>query len=87
MGLFKSAEERRIERDIKVRQGMRRIEKAIREQKKFQDEFVRNAQRAKKIGDRATALEVARKIRQRLTAGDLGLALPDSVVQGEIGDA
>ncbi len=51
MGLFKSAEERRIERDIKVRQGMRRIEKAIREQKKFQDEFVRNAQRAKKIGD------------------------------------
>ena len=51
MGLFKSAEERRIERDIKVRQGMRRIEKAIREQKKFQDEFIHNAQRAKKIGD------------------------------------
>ena len=51
MGLFKSAEERRIERDIKVRQGMRRIEKAIREQKKFQDEFICNAQRAKKIGD------------------------------------
>ena len=51
MGLFKSAEERRIERDIKVRQGMRRIEKAIREQKKFQDEFIKNAQRAKKIGD------------------------------------
>ncbi len=48
MGLFKSAEERRIERDIKVRQGMRRIEKAIREQKKFQDEFICNAQRAKK---------------------------------------
>ncbi len=51
MGLFKSAEERRIERDIKVRQGIRRIEKAIREQVKFQDEFIRNAQRAKKIGD------------------------------------
>ena len=51
MGLFKSAEERRIERDIKVRQGMRRIEKAVREQKKFQDEFVKNAQRAKRIGD------------------------------------
>ncbi len=51
MGLFKSPEERRIERDIKVRQGMRRIEKAIREQNKFQDEFVKNAQRAKRIGD------------------------------------
>ncbi len=51
MGLFKSDEERRIERDIKVRQGVRKIEKSIREQRKFQDEFIRNAQRAKKIGD------------------------------------
>ncbi len=51
MGLFKSAEERRIERDIKIRQGIRRIEKSIREQAKFQDEFIRNAQHAKKIGD------------------------------------
>ncbi len=51
MGLFKSAEERRVERDIKIRQGIRRIEKAIREQGKFQDEFIKNAQHAKKIGD------------------------------------
>jgi hypothetical protein len=51
MALFKSAEERRIERDIKIRQGIRRIEKAIREQNKFADEFIRNAQRAKKMGD------------------------------------
>lgn len=51
MALFKSAEERRIERDIKVRQGIRRIEKAIREQVKFADEFIRNARRAKEIGD------------------------------------
>ena len=53
MGLFKSEEERRIERDIKIRQGVRRIEKAIREQGKFQDDFVKNAQHAKKIGDLA----------------------------------
>jgi hypothetical protein len=53
MGLFKSAEERRIERDIRIRQGIRRIEKAIREQAKFQDEFIHNAQNAKKIGDNA----------------------------------
>ncbi len=51
MSLFKSAEERRIERDIKIRQGIRRIEKAIAEQNKFTDEFVRNARRAKDIGD------------------------------------
>jgi len=51
MGLFKSPEERRIERDIKIRQGVRRIEKAIREQAKFQDEFIKNAQHARKIGD------------------------------------
>ena len=53
MGLFKSEEERRIERDIRIRQGLRRIEKAIREQGKFTDDFVRNAQRAKQIGDNA----------------------------------
>ncbi len=51
MGLFKSSEERRIERDIKIRQGIRRIEKSIKEQGKFTDEFIKNAQHAKRIGD------------------------------------
>ncbi|MBW7905652.1 MAG: hypothetical protein LC135_00915 [Phycisphaerae bacterium] len=51
MGLFKSKEERRIERDMKIRQGIRRIEKAIAEQNKFTDEFVKNARQAKTIGD------------------------------------
>lgn len=54
MGLFKSKEERRIERDIKIRQGIRRIEKSIAEQNKFSDEFVRNARQAKQIGDQAS---------------------------------
>lgn len=53
MALFKSSEERGIERDIKIRQGVRRIEKSIREQTKFQDEFIKNAQQAKRIGDNA----------------------------------
>ena len=53
MALFKSSEQRRVEREIKIRQGIRRIERAIREQGKFQDEFIRNAQRAKAIGDDA----------------------------------
>jgi len=54
MGLFKSREERRIERDIKIRQGIRRIEKSIAEQSKFSDEFVKNARHAKQIGDTAS---------------------------------
>jgi len=51
MGLFKSKEERRVERDIKIRQGIRRIERSIAEQNKFTDEFVKNARQAKEIGD------------------------------------
>jgi len=51
MGLFKSSEERRIERDIKIRQGIRRIEKSIREQAKFSEEFIRHAKQARQIGD------------------------------------
>lgn len=54
MALFKSAEERRLERDIKIRQGIRRIEKAIAEQTRFSDEFVKNARQAKQIGDNAS---------------------------------
>ena len=51
MGLFKSKDERRIEREMKIRQGMRAIEKSIRQQEKFSEDFIRNAQHAKKIGD------------------------------------
>ncbi len=51
MGLFKSRDERRIEREMKIRQGMRAIEKSIRQQEKFADDFIKNAQHARKIGD------------------------------------
>lgn len=51
MGLFKSKEERRIEREMKIRQGVRAIEKSIRQQEKFSEDFIRNAQHARKIGD------------------------------------
>ena len=48
MGLFKSKDERRIEREMKIRQGLRSIEKSIRQQEKFSDDFIKNAQHAKK---------------------------------------
>ncbi len=67
MGLFKSAEERRIERDIKIRQGIRRIEKSIREQGKFQDEFIRNAQQAKRIGDNAQYTFIRNSLKKTFT--------------------
>jgi hypothetical protein len=51
MGLFKSKDERRIEREMKIRGGMRSIEKSIRQQEKFSADFIKNAQHARKIGD------------------------------------
>ena len=51
MGLFKSKDERRVEREMKIRQGMRSIEKSIRQQEKFSEDFIKNAQHARKIGD------------------------------------
>lgn len=51
MGLFKSKDERRIDREMKIRQGMRAIERSIRQQEKFAEDFIKNAQHARKIGD------------------------------------
>ncbi len=51
MGLFKSKEERRVEREMRIRQGMRAIEKSVRQQEKFAEDFIKNAQHARKIGD------------------------------------
>lgn len=67
MALFKSSEERRIERDIKIRQGIRRIEKAIAEQNKFTDEFVRNARRARDIGDTAQYVFIRNSLKKTAT--------------------
>jgi outer membrane translocation and assembly module TamA len=67
MALFKSTEERRMERDIKVRQGIRRIEKAIAEQNKFSDEFVKNARQARQIGDMASYQFIRNSLRKTAT--------------------
>ena len=67
MSLFKSSEDRRIERDIKIRQGIRRIEKSISEQNKFTDEFIRNARRAKQIGDNGQYIFIRNSIKKTAT--------------------
>jgi uncharacterized membrane protein YccC len=51
MGLFKSKDERRIEREMKIKAGLRSIERAIRQQEKFAEEFIGSARQARKIGD------------------------------------
>jgi hypothetical protein len=51
MGLFKSKDERRVEREMGIRRGIRSIEKSITEQQKFSEMFIKQAQQAKKIGD------------------------------------
>ena len=51
MGLFKSKDERRVEREMKIRRGVKQIEKSIRQQGRFQEDFIRHAREAKKIGD------------------------------------
>ena len=67
MGLFKSKEERRLEQDMKIRQGIRRIEKAIAEQNKFSDEFVKNARQARTIGDNASYLFIRNSLKKTAT--------------------
>lgn len=67
MGLFKSSEERRIEREMKIRQGIRRIERAIREQERFTDEFIANARRARSIGDQQQYAFIRNALKKTMT--------------------
>ncbi len=67
MALFKSKEERRLERDMKIRQGIRRIEKSIAEQNKFADEFIKNARQAKQIGDQAAYQFIRNSLKKTAT--------------------
>ena len=51
MSLFKSSEERRLEREMDVRKGLSRIKKQIRQQEREEREFIRKAKRAKQLAD------------------------------------
>src|SRR6266550_3218401 len=64
MGLFKSKDERRIEREMKIKGGMRAIERSIRQQEKFADDFIKNAQHAKKIGDQGQYLFIRNALKK-----------------------
>jgi hypothetical protein len=67
MGLFKSKDERRLERDMKIRSGLRAIDRSIRQQEKFSEDFIKNAQHAKKIGDNSQYLFIRSALKKTAT--------------------
>jgi hypothetical protein len=67
MGLFKSKDERRIEREMKIRRGLRDIEKSIRQQEKFSEDFIKNAQHARRIGDQGQYLFIRNALKKTAT--------------------
>ncbi|RPH42746.1 MAG: hypothetical protein EHM91_09165 [Planctomycetota bacterium] len=53
MGIFKSSEEKRIERDIEVRKGVNSLKRNIRDLAKHEGSYIIKAKKAKKIGDQS----------------------------------
>lgn len=51
MGLFKSSDERRMERDMEIRKGLSRIKKQIRTFEREEQDFIKKAKRARQLGD------------------------------------
>lgn len=51
MGLFKSSEERRLERDMKIRGGLKKIQRQIKQLERDEKGFIDKAKRAKQLGD------------------------------------
>ncbi len=49
MGLFKSKEQRRIDRDIEVRKGLSQIKRHIRKLEKSEGQYLKKARRAKQL--------------------------------------
>ncbi|MCX7044999.1 MAG: hypothetical protein NTX50_05870 [Candidatus Sumerlaeota bacterium] len=67
MGLFKSKEERRIERDIQVRQGISQIRKQLKTLEKNEKEYLEKARRAKRIGSADQLSFLKRAMRQTIS--------------------
>lgn len=51
MGIFKSKDEKRFERDFEVRKGIQYIKKNIKQLREFEKDYVEKAKRAKRISD------------------------------------
>ena len=51
MSLFKSKEERRLERELEIKKGVQGMRKHVRSLEKQEKEFLKKAKRAKQLGD------------------------------------
>lgn len=67
MGMFKSKEEKRIERDIEVRKGVNSLKRNIRDLAKHELSYIQKAKKAKKIGDNSQYDFLKRQLKK--TAG------------------
>ena len=67
MGMFKSKEEKRIERDIEVRKGVNSLKRNIRDLAKHEASYILKAKKAKKIGDNSQYDFLKRQLKK--TAG------------------
>jgi len=67
MGMFKSKEEKRIERDIEVRKGVNSLKRNIRDLAKHEFSYIAKAKKAKKIGDQSQYEFLKRQLKK--TAG------------------
>jgi hypothetical protein len=67
MGMFKSKEEKRIERDIEVRKGVNSLKRNIRDLAKHEFSYIAKAKKAKKIGDQSQYDFLKRQLKK--TAG------------------
>jgi hypothetical protein len=50
MGLFKSREERKLERDMEIRKGINEFRRTIRQLEKHEKDYIQKAKRARQIG-------------------------------------
>lgn len=50
MGLFKSKEERKLERDMEIRKGINQCRRNIRQLEKHEKDYIKKAKRAKQMG-------------------------------------
>ena len=64
MGLFKSKEERKLERDMEIRKGINELKRNVRSLEKHEKDYIKKAKRAKQIGATDQLTFIKRTIKQ-----------------------
>ncbi|GIW70690.1 MAG: hypothetical protein KatS3mg102_0232 [Planctomycetota bacterium] len=64
MGLFKSKQERKLERDMEIRKGINACKRSIRELLRHEQEYIKKARRARQLGAEDQVRFLKRTIRQ-----------------------